>query len=104
MQSTRRATFNAAVSGGAAAAARADLRRRRRRLRLRGLGRLRRDGVGILGRLRRLALRALLLGLALRRLLRPLLVELHAPLALFGLLQPKLGAEGPPRPRPDTGD
>src|SRR5687768_16156458 len=77
---------------------------RGRSLRLSRLGGLGRHGV--LRRLRRptsLALRALLLGLALRRFLGPLLVELHAPLGLVGLLQPKLGAEGAPSTRPEAG-
>ena len=44
---------------------------------------------------RGLRLGALLLGLALGRLLRPLLVELDAPLAVLALLERELGAEGP---------
>src|SRR5215210_2718509 len=71
-----------------------------------GVGRLGGDGIsgGGSGARPRLTLRPLLLGLALRRLLRPLLVELDAPLALGILLQPKLGAEGPAGPRAKAGD
>src|SRR5215210_1918362 len=70
------------------------------RLGRRGLGGLARRGA-VAARLR---LRPLLLGLPLGRLLRPVLVELDAPLALVGLLQPELGPEGAPGARPETGD
>src|SRR3989440_12089477 len=47
--------------------------------------------------------RALLGGWLRSRLARPVLVELHAPLALFVLLQLQLGAEGASRPAPESG-
>src|SRR5215216_5815983 len=77
----------------------------RRCLGLSGLGRLGRHRVRR-GRLRGtgVLLRALLLRLAGGRLLRPFLVELDAPLALVGLLQPQLRAEGPPGARAEAGD
>src|SRR5215208_6709136 len=46
----------------------------------------------------------LALGLALRRLLRPVLVELDAPLAVLGLLQAQLGPERAPRPAAEACD
>src|SRR5215213_11910960 len=76
-----------------------------------GLGGLRRFGRLARHRVRRgrlrgagVRLRPLLLRLAGGRLLRPFLVELDAPLALVGLLQPQLRAEGPPGARAEAGD